>query len=81
MILSKYCDKSVLRYRNMYILLTGVIYQYCVPNRFIFDETKVHMDKRVLKSQNGDLCLLLIDVVTLCFAYQVIYIERLKPTL
>ena len=62
-------------------LLTGVVYQYCVPNRFIFDETKVHMDKRVLMSQTGDLCLLLICVVTFCSADQVTYIEGLRPTL
>ena len=81
MILSKFCDKSGLRYRNMNILLTGVGYHFCVPNRFIVDETKVHMDKTVLQPQNGELCLLLIGIVTLCFADQVTYIEMLKPTL
>ena len=62
-------------------LLTGVVYHYCVPNRFIFYETKVHMDKTVLQPQNGDLCLLLIDIFTLCYADQVPYIEMLRPTL
>ena len=81
MILGKYSDKSGLRYRNMNILLADVVYYYCVPNRFIFDETKVHMDKTVLQPQNGDLCLLLKDIVTLCFVGQVTYIERLRPTL
>ena len=84
MILSKSCDKSWLRYRNMTILLTDVTYHYCVANKdLFFDKTKLHTDKdkTVLKSHDMDLCLLLTHIVTFCFADQVTYIERLRPTL
>ena len=68
----------------MNILLTYLIYHYCVQNKDLcLIKTKVHMDKlkTVLKSHNMDLGLLLIEVVTLphgSIADQATYIKRLK---